>query len=450
MNSTRNVLVLAAHLVFAGLAFICFLDGRLTLEQFAAAMLAAQMPSLFALKRGEEPPPPSDDEKSDYRVTVGKGGGPGGGSASSRVLLVGFPFALVLACGSPPAPSAPSEQTEQTAETVAEGSCKILEAVTANAIVKAVCANADELADAVAVIATMRDKPSPAMPTKARPPCKAIPSTNICATNDELLEAIDRILEKRRHTERKHHVKPVIAFINETTVLADTECPRVVAALQKQVSGDIAPVHGTDAELVFISKGGHVPRDVWQVPLLDNSDQADALGYHDVTSRGRPLGKVFVKTTISAGGIWTVTASHELAEMLGDPSINKVATRDLRNGMRLYAYELSDAVEADELGYEIDGVQVSDFVTPEWFDPYITHSKPTSFKGHVKGAFELAPGGYIGYFDVTGGGGWQQEVKDARARRYARAHIGSRRERRRVSREHWQQSTAHADAHQEG
>jgi hypothetical protein len=38
--------------------------------------------------------------------------------------------------------------------------------------------------------------------------------------------------------------------------------------------------------------------------------------------RGFPIGKVFAASDLKAGTSWTVTASHELLEMLGDPNIN--------------------------------------------------------------------------------------------------------------------------------
>jgi len=49
--------------------------------------------------------------------------------------------------------------------------------------------------------------------------------------------------------------------------------------------------------------------------ILDDSDQAGALGYHDLTSDGLPIGKVFAASDLKAGTSWTVTASHELLEM---------------------------------------------------------------------------------------------------------------------------------------
>ena len=47
--------------------------------------------------------------------------------------------------------------------------------------------------------------------------------------------------------------------------------------------------------------------------VLDTSDQAGALGYHDVTPQGLPLGKVFAKTGTLPGVVclagYTTTAS---------------------------------------------------------------------------------------------------------------------------------------------
>ena len=55
---------------------------------------------------------------------------------------------------------------------------------------------------------------------------------------------------------------------------------------------------------------------------MDDSDQAGALGYHDLTSAGLPMGKVFARTDLQNNLSWTVTVSHELLEILGDPMIN--------------------------------------------------------------------------------------------------------------------------------
>ena len=113
-----------------------------------------------------------------------------------------------------------------------------------------------------------------------------------------------------------------ISVINESTVLTDAEVTPVIVALQKQVTNDFRPSWGTDAELTMVPKNTQPPSGNWWLVILDDSDQAGALGYHDLTSEGLPIGKVFAASDLKAGTSWTVTASHELLEMLADPNIN--------------------------------------------------------------------------------------------------------------------------------
>jgi hypothetical protein len=126
-----------------------------------------------------------------------------------------------------------------------------------------------------------------------------------------------------------------------------------------------------------------------------------------------------------------VTLSHELLEMLADPWINWCA---MGSDSKIYALEVCDAVEADELGYQIDGVQVSDFITPAWYEP--TSADRLDFKKHVSKELELARGGYISIFDSTSG--WTQI--NARGDGGRRMVAGSRRQRRKLIRPAWRKS----------
>src|SRR5262245_48266858 len=87
-----------------------------------------------------------------------------------------------------------------------------------------------------------------------------------------------------------------VAVINASTVVQDNEAQATVPALQTQVHRDFAPAWGIDADLTFVPKGSQPAVDTWWLVILDNSDQAGALGYHDITSQGLPLGKVFAGT----------------------------------------------------------------------------------------------------------------------------------------------------------
>ena len=236
--------------------------------------------------------------------------------------------------------------------------------------------------------------------------------------------------------------KMAVAVINESTVVSDEDVQDLVAALQDQVDNDFSPIWGRGAQLSIASKTEPTPVGVWVLVILDNSDQAGALGYHDLTRNGDPLGKVFAGDDIKDGESWTNTASHELLEMLADPWINLVAEA----GDKFYAYEVCDAVEDDSLGYKKTApngkiVLVSDFVLPNWFTP--ESSGPFDYLSHVTEPLQLLINGYISVFD---GKSWGQlngkfdgPEKEARSapkeghRRFKRAH-----------RKEWKKSTAGA------
>jgi hypothetical protein len=239
-----------------------------------------------------------------------------------------------------------------------------------------------------------------------------------------------------------------VSVINACSVLTDSDIQPVVDALQKQVDNDFGPAWGVDAKLSFVPQGGSPPAGSWWLLILDDSDQAGALGYHDLTSEGLPLGKVFAGTDLKFGTNWTVTASHELLEMLGDPNIN--LTVFIQNNSatgRLYAYEVCDACESDQFGYLIGNVLVSDFVYPAWFEDFRAANSTQFDQGQrITQPLQLLAGGYIGMFDVTSGSGWQQlTARKEDLRIEMRGNVGSRRERRRTLREQWLRSRPHPE-----
>lgn len=229
-----------------------------------------------------------------------------------------------------------------------------------------------------------------------------------------------------------------IAIKNLSTVISDSELAHALPAFQTQVSRDFASAYGIDAKLHIVNKGQALLPSQWQLIVFDDAEGAGYLGYHETSARGTPLGKVFAKTTMTYGGLWTVTFSHELLEMLLDPWINlTVADAATR---RSYSYEACDAVEADELGYKINGIQVSDFVLPSYFEPDITLTKThkRSFCGHVTKPFELASGGYASFLDWSTG---EYSQVDARKPEH-HAGRGSRFARRGVPHNQRRSSTA--------
>src|SRR6185437_13598398 len=107
--------------------------------------------------------------------------------------------------------------------------------------------------------------------------------------------------------------------------------------------------------------------------FLDGARLMKENAYHDLTPDGLPQSKVFVKTPIDNGDLVSVSASHELVEMLVDPAINLLSTGP--DPKIVYAYESADPVEA--LSFKVQGIPMSDFVYPSYFEDF---HKPKSVR----------------------------------------------------------------------
>ncbi len=191
-----------------------------------------------------------------------------------------------------------------------------------------------------------------------------------------------------------------LCLVNKTTLLPQdvflAQFAPVVAALNVQMV-QIQKAWGRVSPYTVTLDDGVE----WTVPtlpmiLLDNADQAGALGYHAVTPHGNPYSRVFVETILRNGGTMITGAnsvsaclSHEAAEAYQDPYANRWAG-DGKG--KLYAIELCDPVENDS--YEINGVGLSDFVFPAYFNPWAAPEVQLDFLNLVRKPFEVRPGGY--------------------------------------------------------
>jgi hypothetical protein len=218
-----------------------------------------------------------------------------------------------------------------------------------------------------------------------------------------------------------------IAVINNSTAITDGHVQEMLPAFEHQWNQDLDPIWGVgSSKFTFVPKHQAPPAGSWWVVFLDNSDQAGALAYHDLTNEGLPLSKVFVKTLLADNASVSVGATHEICEMAVDPQINGA----FQNAQGVFwASEICDPVESDQYGYEINGILVTDFVTPAWYGFEHAHGA-IDFKGHSHKAFEVLSGGYAQKFDPRRG--WVQVTgRRAMATRHgAHAAEGSRRQRR--------------------
>jgi hypothetical protein len=145
-------------------------------------------------------------------------------------------------------------------------------------------------------------------------------------------------------TVRRSSVGPTIALVNQSTVVTDSEVKKAAAAIQIQIDRDFGPVWNTYAKLQVVTDQKAIPPGAWVMYLLDTSDQVGALGYHDITDDGAPIGKMFCKDDQKYGLAWTVTLSHEILEILIDPYVqNSVFDQATNTTGTLYALEVADA-----------------------------------------------------------------------------------------------------------
>lgn len=179
-----------------------------------------------------------------------------------------------------------------------------------------------------------------------------------------------------------------IACINKAKTDLGVPFDKLTATLQKCFDTYFLPVWGYPVKL-YNTKTAK-PSD-WQFIYFDDADQAGALGYHDLTKDGQPVSKIFVRTTLQDNEQVSVTACHELFEMVIDPIANLWA--EAADGTE-YAYEMCDAVEEDT--FPVDGIAMSNFLHPAWFEPF-NHPPGTKFDhlGRLKKPFTMTKGGYV-------------------------------------------------------
>jgi hypothetical protein len=94
--------------------------------------------------------------------------------------------------------------------------------------------------------------------------------------------------------------------------------------------------------------------------------------------------------------------SHEVLEMLVDPQGTLTrAGNSLKSGQGRVEYpiEVCDPCQSSSFAYSVNSVMVSDFYTPQYFDPVKSNGVRYSYSGQVRGPREVLDGGYLSWFD---------------------------------------------------
>jgi hypothetical protein len=203
--------------------------------------------------------------------------------------------------------------------------------------------------------------------------------------------------------------QPSIAIINFSSILSDTDVQTAIRAVNRQIVEDFVPTWGT-GRILRLHAAAFTPNSATPLEaetvnadsvlyLVDESTLAGALGYHDLNTSDLPFGFVFVETS---GPEWTITLSHEALELIVDPTVNLlVPGPDPRqaNNTVLHSYEACDAVE--RTSYSVDGILVSNFVTPNYFTPGDAPGTRNDFLGIGVESLKATPGSHIQFYDLA-------------------------------------------------
>ncbi|XZF12387.1 hypothetical protein ACTHGU_11390 [Chitinophagaceae bacterium MMS25-I14] len=184
-----------------------------------------------------------------------------------------------------------------------------------------------------------------------------------------------------------------LALVSESGAIDFSQTARIAAALQKQITRDFRPVWGIDATISAYTRLEDVPSDYWTILIKDNIGYAGAAGIH-LDRDGQPY------ALVESEGNVALTCSHEAIEMLADPFGNRlVASGSIMPGQGRVKYlvEVCDPSEDISCGYTVNGLTVSDFYTPHYFDPVTNVSTKYSFTGVITAPRQVLKNGYLSW-----------------------------------------------------
>src|SRR5438067_5448995 len=186
-----------------------------------------------------------------------------------------------------------------------------------------------------------------------------------------------------------------VALVSETQSISFPELGRVSAALQKQAIRDLGPVWNIQSTVDAFGRLEDVPIGTWPIVIEDNINTPGAAGVHE-DKDGQPFALVMAESG------WSLTASHELIEMLVDPfgrRLTQGQSPKPRQGRVEFLVEPCDPSEATQFAYLIDGVTVSDFYTPKYFSTVFNSADRYSHTGAIKKPRQVLKGGYLSWHD---------------------------------------------------
>lgn len=203
-----------------------------------------------------------------------------------------------------------------------------------------------------------------------------------------------------------------VAIVSQSAAVPLDMLTPVAAAIQKQVTRDFGPIWNIAATVDAFSGLDQVPIGYWTIVIRDDIG-SDNEGFHRKGSDGQPFALVRPSTN------WTINVSHECLEMLADPWGNgrvAGASPKVAQGRVAFLVEVCDPCQNPTYAYLVNGLPLSDFFTPQYFDPVTVSAVRYSFTGALSAPREVMDGGYLTWQVPDTQHLWQLRIDDGKRR----------------------------------
>ncbi len=208
-----------------------------------------------------------------------------------------------------------------------------------------------------------------------------------------------------------------LGIVNESSrAIAGASLDEVARALQVQIDRDFTPVWGVAATIAAFGAGKKMPAEFWPLRLVDQP--VGGLGIH-LDRHHHPYAEIMATPD------WSVTASHEMVEMLVDPLGHTFISSpdiDPHSDHHLVHYLVEVADPCEIWSYDIGGVAVSDFVTPDYYDAHARGGGALDHLGRLKKPLDVPRGCYLSWMDPADGRWHQKQVDGSFVTARRRAH----------------------------
>jgi hypothetical protein len=192
-----------------------------------------------------------------------------------------------------------------------------------------------------------------------------------------------------------------IALVPEEEGVNISELARVSAALQRQVTRDLAPIWGVVGTVDAFPYLEDVPIGYWPV-VLTFCQLGRQAGVH-VDANGQPYAQIEMTKN------WSLAASRACLEMLVNPFGSRTVTApSLRSGQGPVEFmiEVCGPCADSRNAYLINDVPVADFCAPAYFGGGAGQAGRYSFRGSVTAPLQVLPGGHVAWYDPVSASYW--------------------------------------------